>query len=120
MEHVTIDCVYFVQSRDLSVNPIAIQPCFPLSEHRVIGVGDAWWEDTSRGTVVHLKKASMDAHNPPETITLVDNEGHTLLLKKLSLELYNEHVKDLVGGQLEFKNTEELQEFYKNTTFPRC
>lgn len=114
MNTVTYEAVYYVNSPDVSleVNPIGIRP------H--IGKDKVWWDDTNptRGRSFRVKKVDIKgADNPPKKIELITDEGKKVTLLYLTLEVYNQNVRDKVVGNINFNTNEEVQKFYLTTDF---
>lgn len=81
------------------------------------------WEDTGRGTSVSIKeilfsmKLTKENLEIPQQIEVLTEEGEEITLTYLTIELYDEKVKDFVAGQPDFINTEDLQVYYLTTNF---
>lgn len=116
---VTIHAVFYVDSPDIEVGHIAIRPTFSLHK--------AKWEDTSaHGMIVHLAQSSFNVEEYkkqpsvlPEKIVLISRDTETFTLQPLTLELYNEKIRDRAVGNKKFASTEELQKFYLDQDFMR-
>lgn len=122
---IELPAVYYVemQSSAGEETELAIKPTFN-SEKR------ACWRDASghgrtvdyisnidiRGIDVQKYiKDSQQPHpnNPPANITIVDRyKNRTYSLYYLTLEKYNEKVRDVVAFKPVFSSTEELQQYY--------
>ncbi|MCH9609205.1 MAG: hypothetical protein S4CHLAM45_04280 [Chlamydiales bacterium] len=111
----TFDAVYFVSYNDpkLRLDPIAIRPTF--ESHHVI------WEDTGRGTSLNLKKINISSESKkaksPEKIEIETKNGKHITLTKMTLNLFNEQVRNQAAGNPDFHSDSELQEYYLNTNF---
>lgn len=111
---ITYNRVYYVESSELR-NPIAIRPHL-INEYME-------WEDTSRGSHAKIKKirftpfSKKDPKSIPDKIEIVTMEGEIVTLHKLTLNLYNDKVKEFVAGKPDFKTDDELQNYYLNTNF---
>lgn len=100
------DQVYYVESQDdPAVNPIAIRPT--LYESRIE------WMDTSKGKV--LTGARSEAE--PDRIEIFAKNGYRYTLRKLTLSLYNKHVKPKVMLPPTFTSDQEVQDFYLHKDF---
>jgi len=115
---VTLEGVYYLESENPNMNPIAVRPQIHAPDY----VG---WEDTSHGRVVRFSKILVDGHEIrpneklPEKIEVVDTNGITYVLVKLTTKIFNEKLKKIVAGgeSLNFNNDKELQDFYLKTDF---
>lgn len=115
--NITYEHVYYVEANQYT-NPIAIRP--KIRNKRIE------WEDTSTwGTsfrIVSIRTVppeSLDPSHPtpPQSIEITTEEGFVIVLKELTVPIYNEKLKEWVAGSPEFKNDEELQHYYLTTDF---
>ena len=109
----TVEAVYFVSCDDpnLRLDPIAIRPTF--EPHRVM------WEDTGTGTILNMKRSIIVSEKVelPEKIEIEIVNGKHITLTKMTVTLFNEHVRDQAAGNPDFRTNGELQEYYLNTNF---
>lgn len=116
--------VYYVESDNQDVNPIAIRP----------EITPQWvaWEDTGNGrsfSYEHIKiddePLELKSENPesppsevPEVIEFSSPKGH-FKLRKLTKEFFDNHLKNRVaaGGSLNFNSDQDVQEYYLKTDF---
>lgn len=70
------------------------------------------WFDTARDRAFELEEVV----DEPDGVR-AQTERARYRLRRLTLELYEQHVKDLVTGHPHFASTESLQAFYR--AFPR-
>lgn len=101
--------VYYVHSKDPKVllNPIAIRP-YVLGDR-------VEWEDTDRGGYIKFEKIEISPSH--RQIKITGKNSEVVLLTLLTLKIYNERLKHLVGGHPEFSSDEELMNHYLNTNF---
>lgn len=108
-----IQAVYLVQCEDLHVRlgPIAIRPTFKADL--------ASWEDTGEGTVINIKKVDFVniESDLPEKIELLTNDTKKIFLSKMTLKLFNQHVKAQAAGHPIFHSDAEVQNYYLQTNF---
>jgi hypothetical protein len=106
----TIELVYIVSCDDpnLHLDPLAIRPTFESNK--------VMWEDTGPGTVVNMKNAVMPG-NSPEKIEFETDKGQHITLTKLTVDLFNNKIRDRAAGHPEFHSDKELQDYYLNTNF---
>ena len=111
----TIDAVYFVSCDDpkLRLDPIAIRPTFESLQ--------VMWEDTGPGTILDMKKSNISSESKkaklPEKIKIETDDGKHITLIKMTLNLFNKHVRNQAAGNPDFHSDSELQEYYLNTNF---
>ncbi len=107
------DQVYYVESLEGNpVNPVAIRP--------EIFDSHVQWLDTSKGKVVELSKIdNMDqlGKAPPDVIKITAKNGEHFTLVKLTLDVYNEKVKNRVMLPPSFASDEAVQNFYLTADF---
>ena len=101
--------VYFVQSTDdPAANPVAIRPA--VYENRIE------WGDTAHGKVLvgaHVDNlADVAGQAAPDVIKITARDQKHYTLIKLTLEIYNKSVRDIVAEKPEFPTTEALQKHY--------
>lgn len=70
------------------------------------------WFDTARDRAFELRAVQ----DEPDGVS-VETERARYRLRRLTLELYERHVRDEVTGHPAFSSTETLQDFYR--AFPR-
>lgn len=106
----SIDAVYYVESTT-DMNPIAIRPKF---EKNV-----ASWEDTSRGKTLHFKNMEWGSKKEkiPNTVSLILENNETVRFLFLTKKIFDEKVKTLVSGPLEFDNDQQVQNYYLQENF---
>lgn len=111
----TVEAVYFVSCDDpkLRLDPIAIRPTFESS--RVM------WEDTGPGTILDMKKSNISSESKkaklPEEITIEMDNGKHITLTKMTINLFNKHIRERAAGNPDFHSDSDLQEYYLNTNF---
>ena len=115
--------VYYVESENPHINPIAIRP--EVSPHSVA------WEDTSNGRVVKCSRVLLDGEpmeskiainsSIPEKIEFigVDPKSERYKFVKLTNKIFDEKIRyEVAGGEsLNFKTDQELQDYYLKTNF---
>lgn len=120
---VQIEEVYFAESltRGYSVNPLAIKPTLYRDSIS--------WGDTARGTSKKIAKIAFvpESSTPsgteaspskiPEAIHIQTPEGELLSLTRLTLEVYNENVRERVAGRPEFQSDKEVHDHFIKTNF---
>ncbi len=107
-----IEAVYHVQSSDKEevVNLIAIRPTY--NKDLIV------WEDTGRGTIYSLKEPlEFPANETPDLISFKAKNGNTYTLTKMTIERYNQYVREHAAGMPNFATDEELQNYYLNANF---
>lgn len=114
------DGVYYLESQNPNMNPIAIRP-------ELTPPNWAAWEDTGHGRIIRCSNILLDGQELqaqpkellPERIEIVDHNGQTFKLVKLTLALFNEKLKDHVarGGEMNFNSDQELQNHYLKEDF---
>ncbi len=112
MHRKMIEAVYHVLSSDKeeTVNLIAIRPTY--NNDLIV------WEDTGRGTIYSLKEPlQFPANEIPDQIIFKAKNGNTYTLTKMTVERYNQYVREHAAGMLSFTTDEELQSYYLNTNF---
>jgi hypothetical protein len=111
--------VYFLESKNPNMNPIAIRPAATPPDY-------VSWEDTGHGRIIRFSKILVDGKEIqdqpteiPERIEITGQNGQVYQLVKLTLPIFNEKLKHVVagGGSLNFNNDEELQEYYLKADF---
>lgn len=111
---VTYNQVYYVESPNVR-NPVAIRP------HIKDDIIE--WEDTGRGDYAAINKIrftpSPKEHPEtiPEKIEVITPQGEPITLHRLTLQLYNDEVRDYVAGKPKFSTEDELQKYYLTTNF---
>lgn len=111
--------VYFVEEsiHISTINPIAIEP--KINEQEKM----AFWKDTSdTGTTVYYKMIRPELKMlkedlSPKKFEIVDEEGKTYHLTELTKKLYDLYIKPKGTIYPDFKNDDEVQNFYKKTSF---
>lgn len=117
--------VYYLSSKNENMNPIAI--CLMIIHNRVE------WQDTNTGRSIKYKKILLDKKDItndlketiqpgknetpiPDTIEIESENNESFTFKKLTLEYFNKFLKNKVasGETLNFKNDNELQNYYIN------
>lgn len=110
--------VYFVESKPpKSAAMIAIRPEIQAEYME--------WEDTNRGHYVNIDKIKVEPDMPdnddgtftPDKILVVSREGEKFIFSKLTLDLYNQKVREWVWGQPKFESEKELKDYYLDTDF---
>ncbi|CRX37545.1 hypothetical protein [Estrella lausannensis] len=118
--------VYYAETltRGYTVNPLAIRPT--LFQNTIS------WGDTSRGTSKKIEKIVFvpESSNPllstgsdtsdrevPEAIHILTLEGEQLSLIRLTLQVYNENVRDRVAGKPVFQSDKEVRDHFLKTNF---
>src|ERR1700753_1007897 len=101
IEHkVNFDGVYYLESQNPHMNPIAIRPELTPSDY-------AAWEDTSNGRIIHFSKVILDGQElqaepaqptVPNRIEFIDTKGQSFKLVKITVALFNEKLKGRVAG----------------------
>ncbi len=106
-----ISSVYYANSKDCTVNPIAIRP--NLTKEKIT------WEDTSRGFSARLATlvTNSEEGQEPDVIEVTTQDKKNIRLVKLTLDIYNTHVKGRVAGHPKFDSDQEIQNYYLNTSF---
>jgi len=110
--------VYYLETQNSNMNPIAVRP-------EITPPHSVSWEDTSHGRTISFTKILVDGHEIrkddklPEKIEIIDANGSKYVLIKLTTKIFNEKLKDLVGGgkSLNFKDDDELQNYFLKTDF---
>lgn len=102
--------VYYVESKRPR-NPVGIRPYI---EKDLIE-----WENTSSGSYVRFSKISITPQESklPDEIKVITVDGEKITFRKLTLELYNQRVKEFVAGSPDFASDEDLQNYYLETNF---
>jgi hypothetical protein len=79
---------------------------------RRAGIDDGWlhWDDTNRDRMHRV----LHVENEGETIRVYAERGFLYLFRPLTIELYNDKVREHVELSPMFGSTEELQDFYRN------
>ena len=105
--------VYYVETDErMIVNPVAIKPAVFTSRIE--------WMDTSRGQVVQLGNISSEtgkSDEAPILIEITSESGEHYRLRKLTLDLYNQYVKERVMLPPDFHSDEAVQKFYLEADF---
>ena len=96
-EPIKIRGVYYLESQNPNMNPIAIRP--ETTPPNYIA-----WEDTSRGRIVRFSKILVDGQEiqrTPETvpnrIEIFDMDNNKYVLVKLTTQIFNEKLKPFVS-----------------------
>ena len=101
------------------MNPIAIRP--ELTPPNYIA-----WEDTSNGRILSFanilingQEFQTEIKDIPTHITIIDLNGETYSLVKLTLAIFNDRLRKTVAGseELNFQSDQEIQEYYLHTNF---
>jgi hypothetical protein len=112
--------VYYLESQNPNMNPLAIRPEVTPPDY-------AAWNDTANGRMMHCTKVLINGEElkervdpkgvAPDRIEIIDNQGNSFKLVKLTTELFNEKLKDLVAGgaNLNFSSDQELQNYFLKT-----
>jgi hypothetical protein len=104
------DEVYYIESvRAPGYNAIAISPQVPR-EHVI-----SWRDNCGKGSRVEAE--SIDTTEAPNRIIVHINKTSTLTLHRLTLDLYNRTVKDLLWGNPTFDTENAMREFFLTTDF---
>lgn len=98
------DCVYLVESPEDGSVMLALDA--------KIHDGLIEWFDTTRDRAFELRRVT----DEPDGVS-VETERARYRLRRLTLELYDRHVREHVTGHPPFATTESLQTFYR--AFPR-
>jgi hypothetical protein len=115
----TLDGVYYLESQNPSMNPIAIRPGVSPPDY-------ISWEDTSNGRILHASKILLDGqelvNKPsalPNRIEIISSSGETYKLIKLTKQIFENKLKTSVAGgdKLHFQNDQEIQEYFLKTNF---
>ncbi len=110
---VSYEAVYYAESDNLPINPIAIRPTI---HDRLI-----WWNDTTPGRGRSFEIVKLEVHNGsnsiPESIECLTKEGKKVTLRLLTNDLYNQKVKEKVFGKPDFTTDESIQKYYLETDF---
>lgn len=119
-EPVQLRGVYYMESQNPNMNPIAIRPGLTPPDYVA-------WEDTGNGRIVRFSKILFDGQEPetiapdriPEKIEITSQDGNDYKLVKLTIQIFNEKLKNIVAGgaSLNFNNDQELQEYYLKADF---
>ncbi len=118
-EPIQLGSVFYLESQNPNMNPLAIRPAITPSDY-------ISWEDTSNGRIIRFSKILIDGHEIqtqpeklPERIEFIAQDGQSYKLVKLTLEIFNTKLKDFVasGASLNFKNDQELQDYYLKADF---
>jgi hypothetical protein len=116
---IQIKGVYYLESQNPNMNPIAIRPELTLPNYVA-------WEDTGHGRILRFKKVLADRkeilgpiEKIPDKIEIISEDNQIYTLVKLTNQIFNEKLKGLVAGgeTLNFKTDEELQEYYLTADF---
>lgn len=117
---INFNSVYYLESQNPNMNPIAIRPELTPSNY-------AAWEDTSNGRIIRFSKILLNDQEiqeeaiglSPERIEIIDLNGQSYKLVKLTVAIFNEKLKDHVAGgaSLNFATDQELQDYYLKTDF---
>ena len=111
--------VYYLESQNPMMNPIAIRP--ELTPPNYIA-----WEDTSNGRILSFanilingQEFQTEIKDIPTHITIIDLNGETYSLVKLTLAIFNDRLRKTVAGseELDFQSDQEIQEYYLHTNF---
>ena len=111
--------VYYLESQNPMMNPIAIRP--ELTPPNYIA-----WEDTSNGRILSFanilingQEFQTEIKDIPTHITIIDLNGETYSLVKLTLAIFNDRLRKTVAGseELNFQSDQEIQEYYLHTNF---
>lgn len=101
--------VYYIETnttnRDFA--PIAIAP--HIIQNRIE------WSDTSRGDFVFFKNIALSPSE--DKIEITTEEGDKVILKLLTLPIYNEKIRRWAAHQPIFNSDNELQDYYLTTNF---
>lgn len=107
--------VYYVTSDNTPVNRIAIRP-------RING---KWitWATTGRDKNIEISDIFISP-NPDESERIIPSiieirtaEGSRWRLEKITKEIFDKHIRDYVAGNPDFKDDQELQQYYLTTDF---
>jgi hypothetical protein len=98
------DTAYFVESSEDSSVMLALDA--------KLHDGLVEWFDTSRDRAFEVKSFE----DLPDGLRVV-TERASYQLRRLTIEIYEAHVRDQVTGHRPFSSTEAVQEFYRH--FPR-
>lgn len=118
--------VYYAETYTLgyTVNPVAIRPT--LFQKTIS------WSDTSRGTSKKIEKIRFipEDSNPllsaetdtskraiPDAIHILTPEGEQLSLVRLTLQVYNDNVRERVAGKPVFHSDDEIRNHFLKTNF---
>lgn len=119
IQNVTLNGVYYLESQNPGMNPIAIRPGTTPPDYFA-------WEDTGNGRILHIAKILVDGkelkaplNTVPENIEIISSTGDKYKFVKLSTKIFNEKLKNIVAGgkSLNFKDDDELQQFYLRGDF---
>lgn len=118
-----VDGVYYLESKNTRMNPIAIRIEFKKPDYIA-------WEDTGNGRILHAAKVIMDGRpidfntpmapqKMPEQIEITSKNGEQFKLVKLTARIFNEQLKPVVarGSEMNFTRDEEVQNHYLRTDF---
>jgi hypothetical protein len=107
------DMVYFVETSSRNTaNPVAIRP--EIYDSRV------QWMDTSKGKIIKLGTINDLDHmsnSAPEVIEITSEKGEHYRLVKLTLDIYNNKVRDRIANPPTFDSDEAVQKFYLTSDF---
>jgi len=119
-----LNAVYYAEAYGCVINPIAIRPNFKENQ--------CTWEDTSdRVHTTTLKKilgitqsesTPIEWQQCPTRVDMwLQGEKPTkkISFTLLTLQIYNDKVRDLVAGNLKFKSDDEVQSYFLTTNFSR-
>ncbi len=100
--------VYYVEapSQKKPMGSIAINPYVIKNRFE--------WSDTSRGN--YIKITAIKISDMQDEIEITTDEGEKIKFVMLTLKIFNEKVRDKVGGKT-FATDQEVQDFYLNKNF---
>lgn len=113
--------VYYLESRNPHMNPIAIRPEITPPDYVA-------WEDTGHGRVVRFSSITADGQaveiaeklkKIPDRIEFTAKDGQVFVLVKLTVKVFNAKLKEYVagGGRMNFDDDKALQEYYLKADF---
>jgi hypothetical protein len=120
VDQYTLQGVYYLESGNNGMNPIAIRPV--IQAHYIA------WEDTGHGRSIRNPKVYFDdqevkipASPPkklPEKIKIISDRGDFQLIK-LTKKIFDEQLKNRVAGgeSLNFKDDQAIQNYYLTADF---
>jgi len=115
--------VYYAEIKDRlhsdeeDMDPIAIRPYIKNKNEIEWGItSPSRWGKALRAKNIEVIP-SIAVNQCPESIIVKSIEGNTIVLSRLTLDLYNQKVKWQLSGTPEFTTDDEMKKYFLETNF---
>ena len=98
--------IYYVQSKEDPTALVAIEPGY-FNDGRVLT-----WYDGAHERVIEIKEVSS---NEPDLVKIKDRENRIYTFVPMTLDIYNQHVKQHLFAPEDFAREEDMVAAFKKT-----